>query len=71
MAKMIFFLADSDVDVTGIAEYSVNNISYQVTDGSVVIQTDNEKYHGTDDSMSESESDDQTEAPERYVYKTA
>ena len=68
---MIFFLADSDVDVTGIAEYSVNNISYQVADGSVVIQTDNEKYQGTDDSMSESESDDQTEAPERYVYKTA
>ena len=56
--------------MTGISEYSANNSTYQVADGSIILQTDNEKYQDTDDSMSESESDDQTEETDRYMYKT-
>lgn len=47
--------------MTGISEYSANHSTYQVADGSIILQTDNEKYQDTDDSMSERESDDHTE----------
>ena len=56
--------------MTGISEYSANNSTYQVADGSVILQADDEKYQDTDDSMSKSESDDQTEETDRYMYKT-
>ena len=46
--------------MTGITEYSVNNSSYLVVDGSVILPTDEEKYQETDDSSSEVESDDET-----------
>ena len=55
----IFFLPFSDVDV--------HNSTYQVADGSVILQADDEKYQDTDDSLSESESGDQTEQTERYM----
>lgn len=55
--------------MTGITEYSVNNSSYLVVDGSVILPTDEEKYQETDDSSSEVESDDETvEETERYMY---
>ena len=60
----------SDVDVTGVTEYSVNNSSYLVVDGSVILPTDEETYPDTDDSSLEIESDDETlEDTERYMCK--
>ena len=47
--------------MTGISEYSVNNSTYHVADGSVILQTDDEKYRDIDDSLSEVESDDENE----------
>lgn len=54
--------------MTGVSQYSVNNSSYIVADGSVIVQSDAEKYQDSDDSISESESDDDTEIGERYMY---
>ena len=61
-------MAYSDVDVTGVLENSQN---IHVADGSVILQMDDEKYQDTDDSLSEFESDDETEETERYIYKSA
>lgn len=54
----------SDVDVTGVLENSQN---IHVADGSVILQMDDEKYQETDDSLSEFESDDETEETERNL----
>ena len=66
LKRDIFSLAHSDVDVTGISENSQN---IHVADGSVILQTDDDKYRDTDGSSSEGESDDETEETERYVCK--
>ena len=52
--------------MTGISENSQN---IRVADGSVVLQTDDDKYRDMDGSLSEGESDDETEETERYVCK--
>lgn len=52
--------------MTGISENSQN---IRVADGSVVLQTDDDKYRDMDGSLSEGESDDETEETERYVGK--
>lgn len=58
----------SEVDVTGISEHTVNNSSYLIADGSVILPDDDTKYQDTDDSMSESDSGDEIEETERYTY---
>lgn len=57
-----------EIDVTGISEHTVNNSSYLIADGSVILPDDDTKYQDTDDSMSESDSGDEIEETERYTY---
>lgn len=54
--KMPCFLSNSDVDVTGILELSVNSSTYHVADDSVVLKADGKKYQDFDDLMSDSDS---------------
>lgn len=54
--------------MTGISEHTVNNSSYLIADGSVILPDDDTKYQDTDDSMSESDSGDEIEETERYTY---
>ena len=44
--------------------------SINVADGSVILKTDNGKYRDTDESLSEVESDDESEETERYIHKS-
>lgn len=39
------FYLHSDVDMSGITEVSVNNTTYQVMNGSTILQSDAKKYH--------------------------
>ena len=52
--------------MTGILE---NSQSIHVADGSVVLQTDVEKYRDAEDSLSEVDSNDEIEETERYICK--
>lgn len=54
--------------MTAISEHTVNNSSYLIADGSVILPDDDSKYQDTDDSMSESDSDDEIEETERYMF---
>lgn len=57
--------ATSDVDVTGVTEVSVNNTTYQVMNGSVILQSDAEKYVASVESASEDDVSDEDD--ERVV----
>lgn len=47
----------SEVDVTGISEFSVNERTFHVVDDSIILQSDAEKYdQDSDKSLSESAS---------------
>ena len=54
--------------MTGISEHTVNNSTYLIADGSVILPNDDTKYQDTDDSMSESDSGDEIEETEMYMY---
>lgn len=56
--------------MTGISEHTVNNSTYLIADGSVILPNDDTKYQDTDDSMSESDSGDEIEETERYMFKS-
>jgi len=56
--------------VTGISEHTVNNSTYLIADGSVILPNDDTKYQDTDDSMSESDSGDEIEETEMYMFKS-
>lgn len=56
--------------MTGISEHTVNNSTYLIADGSVILPNDGTKYQDTDDSMSESDSGDEIEETERYMFKS-
>ena len=54
----------------GIFFFLAYSQNINVADGSVILKTDNGKYRDTDDSLSEVESDDESEETERYIYKS-
>lgn len=56
--------------MTGISEHTVNNSTYLIADGSVILPNDDTKYQDTDDSMSESDSGDEIEETEMYMFKS-
>lgn len=56
--------------MTGISEHTVNNSTYLIADGSVILPNDGTKYQDTDDSMSESDSGDEIEETEMYMFKS-
>ena len=70
----IFLHFNSDLDVTGMSEFSVNNSTYQVASDSVIMQNDSEKYQDSDTPLSDSDSDDDGDSDgdkkktERYVF---
>lgn len=55
----------SDVDVTGITEFSVNDSTYHIAGDSVIITSDGDKYQDSDDSISDYQSSDEEEIVDR------
>lgn len=65
----VTFHSYSEVDVTGITEFSVNSSTYQVGNDSVILQNDAEKYLESEESDSKDYSSDKDDSNDRYKSK--
>lgn len=65
----VTFHSYSEVDVTGITEFSVNSSTHQVGNDSVILQNDAEKYLQSEESASKDYSSDEDDSNDRYKSK--
>ena len=61
---LLYVYSESDVDVTGVTEVTVNDSSYLLANDSVILKDDDEKYDQDSDDSSTNDYDPCSHAPE-------